>query len=416
MKKLLLILLCLPMIGFGQSWTQTFGDNNNDDIGRCVQQTVDEGYIIMYQSEDHSSGICNTYLIKTDENGVQEWIQNFDTTDYEWFGRCVYQTADSGYICATSRYNGINLVKTDQNGIQQWVQNFGDNIYKAKSIQQTSDGGYVICATIENDYGSDSMCIIKADGNGSQQWNQKFIGGYSSGLYSIQEVIGGGYVVCGTISNDPFGWDIWLIRTDAQGNTLWNKTYDDGGHEWGHSVEQTSDGGYIITGSSDGDVWLIKADNLGNQQWSNTFGSSFDDVGYCVRQTSDGGYIITGYKENFSTGGDVYLIKTDSQGNSSWEQTFDGSSYDEGWYVEQTIDGGYIIAGFRDVGNNSSDVWLIKTDGNGNITSTFNIPTPNTNKKFLKATDLLGREIKQKNQSLFYIYDDGTVEKRIIIE
>ena len=196
----------------------------------------------------------------------------------------------------------------------------------------------------------------------------------------------------------------------------WTQTYGVSNRDYSKSGQQTSDGGYIITGSSDNDVWLIKADNLGNQQWSNTFGSFLDDVGYCVRQTSDGGYIITGYKENFSTGGDVYLIKTDPQGNSSWEQTFDGSSYDEGWYVEQTIDGGYIIAGFRQVGNNSSDVWLIKTDSQGHITSTFNIPI-NPNRKLEKVVDILGRETKLKTNTPFIeIYDDGTVEKKIIIE
>jgi hypothetical protein len=169
--------------------------------------------------------------------------------------------------------------------------------------------------------------------------------------------------------------EVYLIKTDAAGDTIWTKTYGGVDGNEGKSVQQTSDGGYIITGSTvsssvlTSDVYLIKADASGNVQWNRTFGGLDRDCGYCVRQTKDGGYIITGSTESTDSDDyDAYLIKTDASGAAQWTRTFGGPQRDCGNSVQQTRDGGYVVVGFtHSIGAGNQDVYFIKTDANGEV-------------------------------------------------
>ena len=207
--------------------------------------------------------------------------------------------------------------------------------------------------------------------------------------------------------------------------SLGDQVFTQSNESSGKSVEQTIDGGYILCGSkrsiSNGinDIYLIKTDDNGVEQWSDSYGSGIlSEIGYSVQQTIDEGYIITGVKENINQGtSDIYLVKTDENGNYLWNKTIGGINSDESYSVQQTNDGGYIICGgTKSFGNGNIDVYLIKTDGNGNVTSTFNIPI-HPNRKLQKTVDILGKETKPRtNIPLIKIYNDGTVEKKIIIE
>jgi hypothetical protein len=432
MKKILFILLIIPSFVFGQGWEKTFGGTGTA-YGYSVQQTTDGGFIITGESPSEY-GVA-VWLIKTDGNGVEQWIESFGGTSAEW-GTSVQQTTDGGYIITGITYSGNGsgdtyLIKTDASGVEQWTKTFGSyNSDYGYSVQQTTDGGYIITG-VTHSFGNGpsyegDVYLIKTDGNGDSLWTKTFGGTSDDWGYSVQQTTDGGYIITGfTHSFGNGGYDVYLIKTDGNGIEQWTKTFGGTIDDLGYSVQQTTDGGYIITGQTGSfgnggnDVYLIKTDGSGIEQWTKTFGGTNSDYARSVQQTTDGGYIICGGTWSFGNGnGDAYLIKTDGNGIEQWTKTFGGTKSDYGYSVQQTTDGGYIITGITEsFGNGIYDVYLIKTDGNGNATSTFSIPTPNSNRKLEKVVDILGRETKpQTNTPLFEIYDDGTIEKKMIIE
>ena len=310
------------------------------------------------------------------------WTRTFGGTLVD-VGRSVQQTSDGGYIIAgytssySAGYSDVYLIKTDSSGNQQWSRNFGGiHTERGYSVDVTSDSGYII-AGYTSSYGAgySDFYSIKTDAAGNQQWSQTYGGNGTDDCNSVQQTSDGGYIVAGYTSSYGAGnYDIYSIKTDSAGNQQWSRTFGGSDDDRGYGIQQTSDGGYIIAGytSSYGagykDVLLIKYDAAGNQQWSQTYGGNTDDMGYCVQQTGDGGYIITGSTGSYGAGGlDVYLIKTDTVGNQQWSRTFGGSDWDEGNSVQQTDDDGYIITGYsKSFGAVYQDVYIIKTDAAGN--------------------------------------------------
>jgi len=248
------------------------------------------------------------------------------------------------------------------------------------SVQQTLDGGYIVIGN-KADRGP---WLIKTDSNGNELWDRTFSGGRTADdTIPVQQTQDGGYIF--TAPYEGTDNEFRLIKTDSQGNQLWERTFSGRSVSGAASVRQIPDGGYIITGGtiSDGirsqaDVWLIKTDDDGNKLWERTFGGEESDIGQSV-QTTSGGYIITGWTESFGAGSrDLWLIKTDYDGNKLWDKTFGGSSSEKGWSVQQTTDGGYIIAGLTgSFGAGRTDLWLIKTDAEGNAPSVPENERPN---------------------------------------
>ena len=359
-------------------WTQTFGGPDREIAGD-IQQTADGGYIITGSTMSFGAGQYDVYLIKTDVSGIEQWSRTFGGSDYD-MGRSVQQTSDSGYIITgyTQSFGpgsyDVYLIKTDDTGIELWSKTYGD-IYgdEAFSVRQTTDGGYIIAGRTFSYAGGFDVYLIKTDASGTEQWSKTFGGSGHDKCNSVQQTSDGGFILTG--SSDSFGpgtyyYDIYLIKTDDTGTEQWSKIIDENSFDLSKSVQQTSDGGYIIAGTTTnygptaGDVILIKTDDTGTVQWSQTYGKTEWDAGYDVQQTSDGGYIIVGHTNSYGAGNeDVYLIKTDASGNELWSQAIGGSYEEYGKSIQLTSDGGYIIVGGTEsYSAGYSDIWLIKID------------------------------------------------------
>lgn len=259
----------------------------------------------------------------------------------------------------------FSLVLVPAAGHADWLMTYPSGISSTGySVKQTTDGGYIFTGVVKNPTTWDAnVWLVKTDVLGNEQWEKNYgsPGGSECG-YSVQQTSDGGYIIAGTAS-----LDVWLIKTDASGNSQWDKRYDRSVYDEGYSVQQTSDGGYIVTGITAAHVFLLKTDASGVEQWSKTYGTSDYELGYSVQQTSDGGFIIAGLSGSDWDHTDALLIKTDSAGNQQWRKTFGGNWEDAAYCVRQTSDGGYILTGqFDTLFGTDLDLWLIKTDPSGN--------------------------------------------------
>jgi len=357
-------------------WTKTFG-GAEFDTGTSVQQTSDGGYIIAGYTGSFGAGSNDVWLVKTNASGDTLWTKTFGGSESET-GQSVLQTYDGGYIISgnTDSYGAglddVWLIKTDAAGDTLWTKTIGGNNNDSSyEIQHTSDNGYIIIGlTTSFGAGANDIWLIKTDASGDTLWTKTFGGSNHELGASVQQTLDNGYIITGsTLSFGAGSDDSWLIKTDASGDTLWTKTFGGNSAERFWSIQQTDDSGYIMTGYTDSfgagsrDVWLVKTDASGDTLWTKTYGGSGDETGRSVLQTDDGGYIISGYTDSYGAGlDDVWLIKTDASGDTLWTQTFGGSEDDRSNSVYQTTDQGYIITGqTKSYGQGNNDIWLIRT-------------------------------------------------------
>jgi len=373
-----------------EQWNKTFGGPGLD-YGYEVQQTTDGGYVIAGYSGSYPNR--DALLIKTTASGNLQWNKNLGVAGYDDGAFSGQQTADGGYILAG--WTDINdiysphrpdgrLIKTDASGNIIWSKTFGGaSAEYFYSVRQTTDGGFIVVgkegSTRPGDY---STYIVKTDVNGNEQWN-KTTGGTGDGYWSVKQTSDGGYILAGAQQT----YDVaLLVKADASGNQQWSKIFGIPGKlDMFYSVQQTTDGGYVVAGSTQSygngsyDAWLVKTDASGNEDWSKTFGGANYDCAHSVQQTIDGGYILAGWKDatTYGTGNaEAWLIKTDAIGIQQWTKTFGGTNYDEALSVQQTTDGGYIVCGDTySFGTGPNNVWLVKFSRDTPVPPTGKIAT-----------------------------------------
>jgi len=331
----------------------------------------------------------------------------------------VEQTSDGGYISAgysdsndgdVSGNHGSNdywVMKLDANSNLEWQKSLGgSSIDQANSVKQTIDGGFVVAGytystndDVTGNHGSSDYWVVKLGTAGDLIW-QKTLGGSSDdGANSIQQTDDGGFIVAGYSSsnNDDVSgnhgmWDYWIVKLDSSGNLTWQKSLGGTNNDVAYFIQQTDDGGYVISGyseSNDGDVagnngardyWIVRLDTGGELVWQTHLGSSGYDEAFGVQQTSDG-FLVAGFagSNDFDVSGnhggyDYWIVKLDSSGSMLSQTCFGGTNTDQAFSLNQTTGGGFVVAGQSlstngDVTGNHGgyDFWIVKIDADATL-------------------------------------------------
>ncbi len=392
MKKILLlsiIFITKLNVNAQTTFQKAYGGLAMDEA-KSVRQTTDGGYIIAGTTTSYGSGGRDVLVIKTDAKGDTTWTKTFGGDTDNEYGFCVQQTTDSGYIISgvASSFADVAgdmyLIKLTATGDTMWTRTYGGIGYEWGSfVQQTSDGGYIIIGqTPAFGAGGFDAYLVKTDATGNLSWTKTYGGTGLEVGSAVQQTTDGGYIFTGEIDTyGAGGGDFYLVKTDSTGIVVWTKTFGTPGTEAGVTIKQTTDGGYIIGGTSENslgplgpDMCLIKTNDVGDTLWTRLYGGPMIDECYEVIQTTDGGYMICGKSFSFSAAGDydAYVVKTNSLGIVQWSKTYGSStgnsSNDIAYSVSQTNDGGYIVAGesLFGFGVGLKNAYLLKTDSLGN--------------------------------------------------
>ena len=418
-----------------KQWDKSFGGDGHDPYFYVIQPVSDGGYLLGGTSESGATGNKTSagfggrdfWLVRVDANGTKLWDKTFGGTGSDIISLSgVVPTSDGGYILGgysssgatgnkTSASFGLGdywVLKIDANGAKLWENTFGGNADEALyAIQPTSDGGYLLGGTSESGatgnktsagFGGQDYWVVKTDANGNKLWEKTFGGGSTDYLLAIQPTSDGGYLLGGNSNSSASGsktsvgfggQDYWVVKIDANGNKLWEQTFGGTSVDNFSVLRRTSDGGFLLGGSSasgaggnktsagfgDQDYWVVKIDANGNMLWDKSFGGAAYDYLAGIQPTSDGGYILAGGSQSgasgnkasagYGDGNDIWLIKIDANGTKVWEQVLGGTSADYASAIQSANDGGYLVGSYSQSGasgNKTSasfgglDWWVVK--------------------------------------------------------
>ncbi len=255
-----------------------------------------------------------------------------------------------------------------------WTILSGQGTDTLRVIPDTTDGALTVKPCNQCGCGNATALSVTADS--CNTFCIAIGGGNNDGGHTVIQTSDGGYAIAGHTNSFGAGlYDVYVVKLDGAGTLQWARTVGGGNSDDGVSIIQTSDGGYAIAGwtqsfgAGNYDVYVVKLDGAGNLQWTRTIGGAGSDEGFSIIQTSDGGYAIAGITGSFGAGSaDVYVVKLDGAGNLQWTRTIGGAGSEWGWSIIQTSDGGYAIAGYAgSFGAGSADVYVVKLDGAGNL-------------------------------------------------
>jgi hypothetical protein len=335
----------------------------------------DGGFIIAGETYAFTAMNSDGWVLKIDAGGTVQRERIYGGNGYD-SARSIQQTSDGGFIVTgeTSSFGedtDLWILKLYADGNIQWQYRYGETMVdKAYSIDKTPDGGYDVAGET-NSFGSEGdidFWVIKVNSSGGVVWQKTYAGSKDDVPFSVQTTSDNGYILAGKTNSFSAGGDadFWVLKLEGSGKVVWQKTYGGSGDEVAYSVRQTSDGGYIVAGKTTPagtifeDLWVLKLDNNGNVEWERTYGGPNADVAHSIRQTSEGGYIVAGGSASFGNIlGDTWLLKLKGNGDIDWQRTYGGNGSNFANFVIQNSDSGYILAGeTSSFGADNSDIWV----------------------------------------------------------
>tara|TARA_B100001113_G_scaffold73503_1_gene57029 strand:- start:2234 stop:3700 length:1467 start_codon:yes stop_codon:yes gene_type:complete len=359
-------------------FSRTIGEENSSEVGHSIIQLQDSSFIILGSIND------DILLTKTNRLGEKQWQQSIGGSQLDKANH-IQSTSDGGYIISgeTQSYgsggNDIWLIKTNQSGLMEWNNCLGTiNNEQGGQALETQDGGFILVGgkTISNN-GNNNVWLVKTNSQGDTLWTKSFGGTESDNGTDLLIDDNGGFVILGsTESYGNGGEDIYLIKTDINGNEEWSKTYGSGSNDRGQSLIKTPEGGYLVRyiiesfGAGNTSVGLLKVSQNGDQIWTKTIGGSYGISSNSLQKISNGNYIMICSLFNYGYNSfNAYLLQFNETGNIIWDVTWGHRENDHGLGVLQTKDGGFVITGStNNYGNSdqfSSDLLLLKTNASG---------------------------------------------------
>ena len=374
---ILMGLLATNLYGWERNYGGKSWDNGVDVVG-----APDGGYLILGTTLSRGAGSYDIYLVRTDARGDTLWTRTCGGHKGEEAGS-VRRTSDGGYLIVgtTDSYgaggNDVYLIRTDARGDTLWTRTYGGpkGDY-GHSAEEVPGGEYLIVGTTDS-YGAGSydLYLVRTDASGKTVWIRTYGGSKDDEARSVRRTSDGGYIIVGsTLSYGAGGNDVYAIRTDAHGDTLWTRTYGTAGVEYARAVQITPEGGYIIAGTTAAqgaglyDVYLICTDARGDTLWTRTYGTKDREYGHSVQVMPDGGFVVVGTTHTTPRADQVYVIRTDERGNPRWIRSYGGQRGERGHAVQVTPDGGFVVVGSSEFSAaGGSDVYLIRLGADGDL-------------------------------------------------
>jgi uncharacterized repeat protein (TIGR02543 family) len=318
-------------------WEKTYG-GRGEDVAYCIRQTADGGYIVAGYTDSFVGANYDLWVLKLDLNGNIEWQKTYkvEGTYNVDIPYAIQQTTDGGYIVAvgTMGYGyGVWILKLSSSGDIEWQKVYGGaKAETAYSIQQTTDSGYIVAGETWPTSSTRNAWVLKLSSDGAIEWQKTYGGIWDDYARFVQQITNNGYIVAGDTYRAGYR-DFWVLKLSSDGAIEWQKTYGGLGPDNAYLIQQTADGGYIVAGDTESfgagykDFWLLKLSSDGAIEWQKTYGGSDYEYAHSMQQASDGGYIVIGDTHSFGAGrDDILILKLFPDGNIHSSCGFIGSS------------------------------------------------------------------------------------------